>query len=163
MQGGTFFPRCLLQTNKQIIPSCVNSNGARTATATWSASTAKSGITSLHFKKAINLALVLNFTERQRDSKSWMRLSCKDTQKLTALTALLQRHGPVEQLVCLCAELGNQQPALAQILQTLTAPFRCIPWTVCTNAGTTALYQTETCSLCVHLSVHNCKSWSHIQ
>lgn len=48
---------------QQIIPSCVNSYEVRTATGTSSASIAKSGVPSLHFKKATNLAVVPNFTE----------------------------------------------------------------------------------------------------
>lgn len=155
MQQAPFSHIACCKLTQQIIPFCVNSNAARTATGTQSASTAKSGIPSLHFKKATNLALVLNFTETETPKVEWdlpakAPWTLQALQELTTLTTLLQRDGHVEQLVCLQAELGKRQPTLPQILQTLTASFTCIPRTVCTNARTSAVHQIATCSLCVH-------------
>lgn len=99
---------------QRIIPSCVNSDGPGTATETWSASTAKASTTSLHFKKATNLALVLNFTETEgllKLNETYLQRH-PDLYKHKKLTALTAERWAVEQLVCPGCWAGSSQLCL---------------------------------------------------
>lgn len=137
---------------QQIIPSCVNSDGPGTATETWSASTAKASTTSLYFKKATNLALVLNFRDRETPKAEW-DLPAKAPWSLQAQeTHSINSREMGSGAACLSKLLGRQQPTLPQMLQTLPASSRCTLQAACTNARTSAVYQIATHSLCVHMS-----------
>lgn len=154
---------------QQIIPPCVNSDGARTATGTWSASTAKSGVTRHHFKKATNLALVLNFTETERLLKSndtyLQRLpeftSTPETNSINSTPAERWACGAACLPACWAGQVAANSASDAADSSSILQMYSLGSLRKCQDIS--CVSDCNMLPLCSHVSVHNCKSWSNIQ